>query len=77
MVKGECCRGMLARRRRRSWDEAGACATQIKNSSIFNAYSVKAAQEVEGGRAWRGHLESLYWSAARLAALQNTPQGIV
>lgn len=80
MVKGECCRGMLARRRRRSWDEAGAaCATQIKNSSIFNAYSVKAAHEVEGGRAWGGggHLESLYWSAARLAALQNTPQGIV
>lgn len=42
------------RRRRRSWDEAGACATQIKNSSIFNAYSVKAAPEVEGGRVWRG-----------------------
>lgn len=49
MVKGESCRGMLARRR--SWDEAGAaCATQIKNSSIFNAYSVKAVHDGEGGR---------------------------
>lgn len=66
----------------------GACygsgsATQIKNSSIFNAYSVKAAHEVEHLRQL-GVLDGAavlpLVSAAKLAAaaaLQNTPQGIV